>query len=103
MAMIPGILPCRPLAHACVEQELIPALKQSASAFPKVHAVWGHLWDDLGLAQAGQPRGQLTSKRLNKLGEVLIQYIYSMLCRFSSTGHNKGIHAVRHSLAAHSA
>lgn len=48
----------------------MPALKQSASVFPKVHSVWGRLWDDLGLSPTGQPRASLSAKRLKKLGEV---------------------------------
>lgn len=51
-------------------QDLVPALKQSALAFPKVHSVWGRLWDDIGLSPAGQPRAALSTKRLKKLGEV---------------------------------
>lgn len=46
------------------------ALKQSASVFPKVHSVWGHLWDDIGLAPVGQPRAILSSKRLKRLADV---------------------------------
>ncbi|CAM9374006.1 unnamed protein product, partial [Laminaria digitata] len=63
------------LRHASVvrvgkAQDLVPALKQSALAFPKVHSVWGRLWDDIGLSPAGQPRAALSAKRLKKLAEV---------------------------------
>lgn len=51
-------------------QGLIHPLKQSAAVFPKVHTVWKVLWDDIGLAPAGQPRSSLTPKRLQRLGEV---------------------------------
>eukprot|EP00903_Cladosiphon_okamuranus_P021832 g20075.t1 len=65
------------LRHASVvrvgkTQELLSPLKQSASAFPKVHSVWGRLWDDLGMSMSppGQRRASLSPKRLKKLGEV---------------------------------
>ncbi|CAM9169353.1 unnamed protein product [Ectocarpus sp. 12 AP-2014] len=63
------------LRHASVvrvgkAQDLVSPLKQSAGVFPKVHSVWGRLWDDLGLSPAGQPRASLSAKRLKKLGEV---------------------------------
>lgn len=59
------------LLHPDAAQELISPLKLSAMAFPKVHSVWGRLWDELGMSPAGQqPRASLSAKRLNKLGEV---------------------------------
>lgn len=57
-------------------QDLVPALKMSALAFPKVHSVWGRLWDDIGLSPAGQPRAALSTKRLKKLAEVSRSILY---------------------------
>lgn len=60
----------RPHWYTIPKQDLVPTLKQSASAFPKVHSVWGRVWDDVGLSPPGQPRASLSAKRLKKLGEV---------------------------------
>ncbi|CAM9220010.1 unnamed protein product, partial [Sphacelaria rigidula] len=62
--------PCLRSHRAPKAQDMMAALKQSASVFPKVHSVWGHLWDDIGLAPVGQPRAILSSKRLKRLADV---------------------------------
>ncbi|CAM9128612.1 unnamed protein product [Choristocarpus tenellus] len=56
-------------------KELIPVLKLSAASFPKVHAVWKLLWEDVGLTpRVGgvkwPGRGSMGPKRLSRLGEV---------------------------------
>ncbi|CAM9621337.1 unnamed protein product [Scytosiphon promiscuus] len=82
------------LRHASVVragkiQDLIAPLKQSASAFPKVHSVWSRLWDDLGLSPAReQTRASLSAKRLKKLGEVWSAVVDGALT--STSLNNKG-------------
>lgn len=64
------------------------ALKQSASVFPKVHSVWGYLWDEIGLAPVGQPRAILSSKRLKRLADVWSTVVDGTLV--STSINNKG-------------